>query len=180
MKTQSLTPWCNIYYSALKYNISVTSSRYKAALIALLVLLFLLLFLIQNTIYYTAALIIIVIFGLLLDFYLNNYRKKPTDSLRQFQLSTSGLVDYHGADVHCVYQLLPQSRCSFLGAWLVMEPVNSPLEVHSTYKRRDTLLSQFKPIDSGKKHCMFIFKDSFSQADYSHLSRVINSLVTLN
>ncbi|MBU2869620.1 hypothetical protein, partial [Colwellia sp. E2M01] len=58
------------------------------------------------------------------------------------------------------YQLLAQSRFSFLGCWLIMQPKNDPLQ-----KSTQVLPKQ-----------LFIFRDSVSAQDFSRLAKIIKQL----
>ncbi|TPH16560.1 protein YgfX [Litorilituus lipolyticus] len=177
MKTRNLTPWCNIYYSALKYNISITHSRYKTALIAFVALVFISLLAIQLTTHYSLVLVVNVLFWLVLGTHLRPDKKQQGEYLQHFQLSHHGLIEYKGeTQDECSYQLLPQSRCSFLGAWLVMQGVNQSLDDNSTCSSNNRLALTKKQQGFGKKHNLFLFRDSFTQQGFSHLARVIKSL----
>jgi len=174
---QSLTPWCNIYYSALKYNISITHSRYKTALIAFVALVFISLLAIQHTTHYSLVLVFNVLFLLILAMYLRPDKKQRIECSQHFQLGHQGLLEYQvGTQDACSYQLLPQSRCSFLGAWLVMQRVNPSLDDNLTCSSHNHLALTIKQQGFGKKHNLFLFRDSFTRQGFSHLARVIKSL----
>ena len=68
------------------------------------------------------------------------------------------------------FSLLPNSRMSFIGCWLVM--------LNQDHAKND-LGIKTSPVYGQKKlhkHYKFIFKDSLSQQDYSRLRRIISTL----
>nr|WP_157825901.1 hypothetical protein [Colwellia sp. Bg11-28] len=61
------------------------------------------------------------------------------------------------------YQLLAESRLSFIGCWLVLMPNSSASAQHRTHGK-------------GYPKQFFIFRDSLHEQDFSRLARVINQL----
>ena len=79
----------------------------------------------------------------------------------KFELSNQGICSF---DENIHYQLQTNSRLSFLGCWLSLQPV---------------LADNVKVLDakyntSNKQ--LFIYRDSLNQQDYARLSRVIRQL----
>ncbi len=92
--------------------------------------------------------------------------KKKRGSINQsFTLTTDGHCLFYGGEQ---WQLLPESRVSFLGCWLVALPLaqSQSLEKTPSYAFVRQTRAQYK----------FIFKDSLSPCDYARLTRVITAI----
>ena len=159
MKTANLTPWCNLYSSASKYNIYVTKSRYKALLNAGCIVTSIVLLLLFFTYAYHLALVVASITFLLLSVLL--VKQSPEHIiLSRFELDSQGLCTFDG---NKYYQMQVDSRYSFLGCWLILQPVTAVSTMANTSN------------DNSKKVC-FIYRDSLSNQDFSRLSNVISQL----
>ena len=77
-----------------------------------------------------------------------------------FELDNQGICAFEGGNN---YQLQANSRISFLGCWLILQPVS------------DTSLI-INNQNNNVKIRFFIFRDSLSKQDFSRLSQVINQL----
>ncbi|MBL4941327.1 MAG: hypothetical protein JKY81_06630 [Colwellia sp.] len=78
----------------------------------------------------------------------------------RFELSDQGLCRF---DENQHYQLQASSRLSFLGCWLILQPLSA---VGSMFNEKNN-----KPNTQ-----YFIYRDSLSEQDFSHLSKVIAQL----
>lgn len=159
MKTKNSTPWCKLYYSALKYNIAVSPSKHRA---------------IFNWSFYTAFiyLTITVLFGfyiwlsllcvgclILLNYFHRQISlllsNQPSFSLNtsishsilgNFVLSDTGECQFNSQEI---LQISAKSQINLWGYWLV-------------FTKSDAAL---------KKH--FVFKDSISRQDQARIARTI-------
>ena len=77
----------------------------------------------------------------------------------QFSAETTELNGIHLTPI--TYQLLTDSRFSFIGLWLIMQPNDTPL-LSNSLKTSTTQL--------------FIFRDSVSQQDFSRIANIIKKL----
>ncbi len=112
------------------------------------------------TFYYDIALLIAVISIISLSLFLSiSHLNKPITS--SLTLTKTGAVEFNNDQIS--YQLLPESRLSFIGCWLVVAP------------KENTVAQRCNP---GKKYPkqFFIFKDSLHERDFSRLASVINQL----
>jgi len=125
---------------------------------------FILLSLIFFTYAYHLALVIAVVTFLLLGLLL---AKKNSQSVivSRFELTNEGLCSFDG-NIH--YQLLANSRFSFLGCWLTLQPL--------TAQPMPTVNSMFNAKNNSPKTRFFIYRDSLSRQDFSRISRVISQL----
>ena len=159
MKTANLTPWCNLYSTALKYNLTLRSSRYQQALYVFLAFSVCLILLISFTYHYFIALasttFAIIAFNVYLSFENNN------KVIGNILLAADGVIRIDASLLD--YQLMPTSRSSFLGCWLELTP-----------KATSITTSKMKYNTNVKR--IFLFKDAFSQKDYTRLTRVIKRL----
>ena len=159
MKTKNLTPWCNLYYSALKFNIEVSPSEIKAILkflIAFGCCYITLLFMFGFKLWYT---LIILLFTFLLISHRNLIllflqRKSSTFFatffLQQtdfFLLTDTGECQFNNRKA---LQLSAQSQVNLWGYWLI-----------------------FTDSSVSKK---YIFKDSLSAKDQARMARTIMRL----
>jgi len=76
-------------------------------------------------------------------------------------LTNTGVIGLNNDNIN--YQLLAESRLSFIGCWLVIMPNNSTATQQSSSKNR-------------YPKQIFIFRDSLHEQDFSRLARVINQL----
>ncbi len=83
----------------------------------------------------------------------------------RFELNSQGLCSFGGNNY---YQLQANSRFSFLGCWLVLQPLKAPsmAAVSSILNLKNT----------SKKSSFFIYRDSLSKQDFSRITQVINQL----
>jgi len=116
--------------------------------------------LVSFTFHYGIALWIAIISILSLSFFLS-IRKTKKSIISSFILTKTGEVALNNEQIR--YQLLPDSRLSFIGCWLVLMPNQIAVTQYS---------------NPGKKYPkqFFIFKDSLHEQDFSRLARVINQL----
>lgn len=101
---------------------------------------------------------IISIISLSLFLSISHLNKPITNSLT---LTKAGVVELNNDQIS--YQLLPESRLSFIGCWLVLIP-------------NDNAVTQHSNPDKKYPKQLFIFKDSLHKQDFSRLARVINQL----
>jgi len=159
VKTANLTPWCNLYSTASKYNLTLRASRYQQALYAFLAFSVCLILLISFTYHYLIALFCttfaIITFSVYLSFENNN------KVIGNILLAADGAIQIDASLLD--YQLMPTSRSSFFGCWLELTPkvtpMTSPQQINNTHPKR-----------------IFLFRDAFSQQDYARLTRVIKRL----
>jgi hypothetical protein len=157
----NLTPWSNLFSTASKSNICVKKSRYKVALTAGATLLLFLFILVFFTYAYHLALVISVVAFVLLAGMLS---KKPSNEvLCVFELNDQGLCSFSD---NAQYQLQESSRFSFLGCWLVLQPLTSEITVNSNMKNKK----------HSNKTMLFIYRDSLSKQDFSRLTNTISKL----
>lgn len=159
MKTANLTPWCNLFSTESKYNICVGKSRYKVILYTGSTVALILLLLIFFTYAYHIALAVAVLTFLLLGVLPTKQSSKHV-TVSQFELNSQGLCSFDG-NKH--YQLQASSRFSFLGGWLILQPVT-------------TVHAMFNVSNNKSKTMIFIYRDSLSKQDFSRLSNVISQL----
>jgi len=100
------------------------------------------------------AAVSIVFLGLLLT------KPKKHQVISMFELDNQGICAFEGGNS---YQLQANSRISFLGCWLILQPVSNTSLV---LNNRNT----------NAKRRFFIFRDSLSKQDFSRLSQVIHQL----
>lgn len=159
MKTVNLVTWCNLFSSASKYSICVRKSRYRVLLYAGLTVAFLLLVLIFFTNAYhlalTIAVFVIVLVGLLLV-----KQNNQQVIVSRFELTRQGVCSF---DDKVDYQIQRSSRLSFLGGWLILQPM--PLAS-----------TMFNAKDNDSNKLIFIYRDSLSKQDFSRIAQVINQL----
>lgn len=184
MKTANLTPWCNLFSTASKYNIGVKKSRYKVLLYTGSAVAFILLSLTFFTYAYHLALAIAVIGLVILGLLLPNKSAQAVIcsnvnvlniAVSSFELNSQGICSFDGNNY---YQLQASSRFSFLGCWLVLQQLTAqPL----TAQPITTVNSMFNAKSSinksnNTKTRVFIYRDSLSNQDFSRLSTVISQL----
>lgn len=160
MKIQSSTQWSNLYSIESKYNINIRYSYYKLAAYSFIAILACLITLVIFTFHYTVALWIAIITTLAFSLFLSLRKAKKT-IIGSFILTKAGEVVLNNEQIS--YQLLPESRLSFIGCWLVLLP-NQNAVTECSYSEKK-YPKQF-----------FIFKDSLHEQDFSRLARVINQL----
>jgi hypothetical protein len=179
VKTQNLIPWCNLFSTASKYNISIRKSRFHY-LFLFSGCIFLILLLISFFSYaYQVVLISAVLFITLLSIVIV---QKNDKQLAVFHLIIDDLglcsLEYiiekriedtaEGTNnLAEQFQLLTNSRCSFLGCWLNLAPISN-LYLRESFSNVIVKKSQ--------KKRLFIYRDSLSKKDFSRLSRVIRNL----
>ncbi|WP_332871612.1 protein YgfX [Colwellia sp. Bg11-28] len=159
VKIQSSTQWSNLYSNASKYNINVRSSRYKLAVYSFIGILTCLVILVSFTFHYNLALVLAVLSLISLSLFLSIGDNKPITS--SFILTNTGVIVLDNETIS--YQLLAESRLSFIGCWLVLMPNSSASAQHRTHGK-------------GYPKQFFIFRDSLHEQDFSRLARVINQL----
>jgi hypothetical protein len=93
-----------------------------------------------------------------------NITKEPVDI---FSIDLNGQIKLNNEDS---FSLLPNSRVSFIGCWLVM--------LNQDHAENDLGTKELpnKGHKKSLKHYKFIFKDSLSHQDYSRLRRIISTL----
>lgn len=112
------------------------------------------------TFHYGIALWLAIISILSLSLFLSfSHLNKPITS--SLTLTKAGAVEFNNDQIS--YQLLPESRLSFIGCWLVIIANDNAVTQHSN------------PVKKYPKQ-FFIFKDSLNKQDFSRLARVINQL----
>lgn len=157
MKTVNLTPWCNLFSTGSKYSIEIKKSRYKLLFFASVTVILIALLLVYFTYAYhlilAGTVLSVLLFGILLA------KKEKSVVVARFELDNQGSCSFDG--VH-YYQLLTQSRFSFLGCWLYLQNCND----NTRYSANDN--------DAIKR--VFIFRDSLCEDDFSRLSNVISQL----
>lgn len=180
MKTANLTPWCNLFSTASKFNISITTSRYRQVIHFSFSALLLLLVLINFSYAYQLALTLATLTLIVIGFLLTN--TKPVKVVAQLALTRQGkcslltmdnpeLFDGFVEDLFEdnieYFQLLSSSRFSFFGCWLVLLPVPTValfLNENKNFKTKQ----------------LFIYRDSLSSQSFSHLIQTIKNLETLD
>ena len=116
--------------------------------------------LVSFTFYYDIALLIAVISIISLSLFLSiSHLNKPITS--SLILTKTGAVEFNNDQIS--YQLLPESRLSFIGCWLVVAP------------KENAVIQRCNPDKKYPKQ-FFIFKDSLHERDFSRLASVINQL----
>jgi hypothetical protein len=112
------------------------------------------------TFHYGIALLIAVMSIISLSLFLSiSHLNKPITS--SLILTKAGEIEFNNDQIS--YQLLPESRLSFIGCWLVVGP------------NENTITQRSNPDKKYPKQ-FFIFKDSLHEQDFSRLARVINQL----
>lgn len=165
MKTPSLTPWCNLFSTASKYNITVKESKYKLMLYVSCAITLLALLMISFTHYYHFMLSIWVVLVFILGIWLAS--KKDQKIVLRFLLHKEGLCSFLDSTEGIEhYQLLKGSQYSFLGCWLLLQPTSQ--------LSNSNIIKQY--INSCPKKRVFIYRDSVSEQDFSRLSNVISQL----
>ena len=159
MKIKNLTPWCNLYYSALKFNIEVSPSEVKAILkfqIALGCCYTIFLFTLGFKLWFTITILLIAFWlitsrHLVLLFlqrksstFLAKFFLQQTDF---FLLTDTGECQFNNRKP---LQLSAQSQINLWGYWLI-----------------------FTDSSVSKK---YIFKDSLSAKDQARMARTIMRL----
>jgi len=155
VKTTNLTPWCNLFSIALKYNIHVKKSCYKLVIITGGLLLLTILLIISFSYAYHLALALAAISFIVASVVVSQANTEQAELAYGFEINQHGICSFDGQE-H--FQLLSSSRLSFVGCWLTM---NS--------------LSALQPTANLKQ--VFIFRDSLSAQDFSRLSLVMKNLV---
>jgi len=159
VKTQNLTPWCNLFLTESKYRICVKKSYYKTLLyIGGLVVLFILPLLLF-TYAYSLVLAIVAFSFLILGRWLSS-NNINTITAFDFEITDEGGCSF-GRDKS--YQLQNNSRVSFLGCWLILQSI-------------PTAHSMFNTKCNNKITSLFICRDSLSNQDFSRLSTIISLL----
>ncbi|MDP7592528.1 MAG: hypothetical protein QF552_07485 [Litorilituus sp.] len=159
MKTQNLTPWCNLFSIASKFNVKVYKSYYKPLIYIAISQLIVSLLLLYFSYAYQLALVHAVITTLLLGILYSAQKHnrpvlvKDKSLLYHFEITNQGVCTFDG-NKH--YQLQGSSRLSFFGCWLFFLR-SSPIKSLNVCQH---------------KH-LFIFKDSLTEQDFSRLSAVL-------
>lgn len=168
MKTTNLTPWCNLFSTALKYNITLRKSRYQLVLGVGCAVTLVILPLIFVTYAYQLGLAIAIIFVFLSAIWLAHTKKHQQNIISRFELNNEGVCSFE-TSMHRIehYQLLENSRFSFFGCWLFLQPTTN----NSCVKAGGNLVN-----NSDVKKQFFIYRDSLSDQDYSRLTNVIAQL----
>jgi len=86
-------------------------------------------------------------------------------TVSRFELNSQGLCSFDGIN-H--YQLQANSRFSFLGCWLTLQPL--------TAQPMTAVNAMFNASNNNQKILFFIYRDSLSSHDFSRLSNVISQL----
>jgi len=120
---------------------------------------FILLSLLFFTYAYHLTLAIAVSAFVLLGLLLANKSSQPI-IVSRFELNSQGLCSF---DENNYYQLQANSRFSFLGCWLILQPMT-------------TVNSMFNVKNNNPKTNFFIYRDSLSKQDFSRISKVISQL----
>ena len=81
---------------------------------------------------------------------------KQAQVIYQFELNQQGLCTFDGKTY---YQLQASSRLSFLGCWLTLNSVTTS-----------------STLSASKDKQLFIYRDSLSRENFSHLSLVLRKL----
>jgi hypothetical protein len=115
--------------------------------------------LVSFTFYYTLAQTVAVVSIIFVSLFLSISNKKPfTNALI---LTNTGNIQFNNEQVS--YQLLTDSRLSFIGCWLVMI-------------QDVPLLATRINIPQTTPKQLFIFRDSISEQDFSRIARVVKQL----
>ena len=158
MKIKTLTPWCSLYYSELKYNISLSPSQHRAIFNLLFYFGFTYLCLsifIGFKLWLGLAIVFLLCGGIFLyrkagvtlsRQYLRLVTSHKHTSVKSFVLSQTGECQFIAQQR---LQLSAKSHLNLWGYWLIFKP-------------NDTKSSKF-----------FIFKDSLSSQDQARLARTI-------
>jgi len=121
----------------------------------IIVLLLLILFTYAYHLALTISVIGIILLGAFLPLQNNQQAIVST-----FELNNQGLCTF---DDEMHYQLQASSRFSFVGCWLILQPV---LTANTPFYSKNKI----------RKRLLFIYRDSLSQQDFSRLSNVIAQL----
>ena len=160
MKTRNSTPWCNLYSTELKYNVTITPTYYAFYSYVVAFIATFCFFLVQFTYAYYVAVVLVSIMVFLLGFLLNSayvvqnkwlnfVYKHNTKANKVITLSQARECEFNNQ-----YWIIDaRSRISFMGCWLVLNAHSQP----QVFER------------------VFIFKSSLDAKDYARLYRVINA-----
>ena len=140
----------------------------RGIVVFFLVTLLALIFSIHHKVYYPLIVILTLSLVIIFTLFISNdgrYKIDNTSTINKwgsecFMIDQAGLCDFDNPQD---FQLLAQSRISFLGCWLALQP---------TYKTENLKTVYSKPKSLKIKYC-FIFKDSLSATDFSNLCCVI-------
>jgi len=158
VKTKSLTPWCNLYYSELKYNIKVSPSTHWAISILLFYGCFTYLTLsvfIGFQFWLGLGIVTFLIFSAC--YYLQASTPKKIKCLALF-ISTENKTRDH-------FTLSDTGECQFSDKQPIQLAANSQINLWGywlVFVSNDVKLKQY-----------FIFKDSLSEQDQARLARTI-------
>jgi len=123
----------------------------------LVVFLLLLLTFFSYAYYFILALTVAAIMLIGLLFTLSKSQK---DIVSTFEVNSQGQCIFEDA---IRYQLHVSSRFSFLGCWLILQPIPA-------------LSTMFHAKSNSSKTLLFIYRDSLSEQDFSRLSNIISQL----
>lgn len=124
---------------------------------------FILLSLIFFTYAYHIALGIVVVAFVLLGLILTNKSTLQVNDSNvdiNFELNSQGVCSFNGIEQ---YQLQASSRFSFLGCWLVLQPISAVTQM-------------FNAKDNSQQTMLFIYRDSLSEQDFSRVVKVMSHL----
>jgi len=113
---------------------------------------------------YHVALAVAVLAFVLLSFLLAKQRSVHV-IVSRFELNSQGVCSFDG-NKH--YQLQANSRFSFLGCWLTLQPL--------TAQSITAVGAMFNTSNNNSNKMFFIYRDSLSNQDFSRLSNVISQL----
>tara|TARA_B110000467_G_C18234125_1_gene430498 strand:- start:505 stop:1017 length:513 start_codon:yes stop_codon:yes gene_type:complete len=162
----------HLFPTTSKFSINITRSRYQFCFRFLgfvgfgLIVLFQFSFLARAEIYLLVLAILvasIILIGVM------NSAKHATPYLTSLLLTKEGAVSFSNDPID--YQLLANSRISFLGCWLIISP-RLNREIKTNIGQERSLITG----NNNKVQKVFIFRDSLSGQDYSRLSNVLNNL----
>ncbi len=156
----------DLFSSSSPYNINIFQSRYRLCFfyllfIAIFIVILVNFLILPRAVTYFITLVLLVMSILLIGVVNSNKREKTL--LRSFMLSADGGVSFSGEQLS--YQLLANSRFSFLGCWLIMKPV-----IVSDNNITGIAHTNF----TVKKY--FIYRDSLKSKDFSRLTNVLINL----
>ena len=158
MKIKTSTPWCNLYYSASKYNIKVSPSLHRAIFNLLFYFAFTYLFL---AIFIGLTFWLFAVIGLFFCFAVYLYRQLPSPLAKKYLL----LITSSKHKVITNFLLFKTGECQFFAGKTVKLSASSQLNLWGYWL--------VFTANGSQRSQLFIFKDSLSKQDQARLARTI-------
>ena len=167
MKTQNLTPWCNLFSNELKFDIRVKPLyyRYSLALVLFWLVSSYLLFTSQHLLFAVFLIVILGYFLCALSLNINAQGRELFPALF-FRLSSEGECQFTKENQAIgKWQLQRQSKVTFFGCSLVLKAAE---DTHKGIATRSS--------GANNSQYYFIPKMCLSEQDFSRLARVIKRI----